>query len=520
MSRLTSHVASDRLGEAARHASLDFLRDAERLHVESCERCRGLFGGYRLTDRLLAAPWREVKVPAVALEPLSRRAALAGRLGGFTAGLGARSLAPLVAVAAVLLLVGAAVALPMLIPTPAASAAASPSETPTSAQGTQAWPSGSAAVDATPVARASGSAGKAPSPPPQPTPAPTPVASPLPLALDTTRIGGDPLAWAPNGDRLLVWSNGKVQVRDDHGRLGASVSADAATWFDSSTFAVAARSSGWRGDGSETVKVMDAGGRVVVSVPGTYNMGGNAFALLLGSGSGELTIASGPGGSGGPGCQFVLWNGHLSDSHDGLPVAFSRDGRKLAVLHPGSVSGGSVSGWLEIVSVPSLDTVSEFRNLNLLVGPGALGSRLGLDAAFSPDGRYLLASGTLVDASRGSSTAAGKGGWLSDGTLITASPDGLLRWPNGRPTLDPRFPGVGTVEASRHGELIYFYGDGRPPLYLAGNGTPYALSLNGIRSIDRLLIAPDGRTIALDGRATDGSSIAAVASLTGGNQGP
>jgi len=209
----------------------------------------------------------------------------------------------------------------------------------------------------------------------------------------------------------------------------------------------------------------------------------------------------------------VVWNGHLSDSRDGVPVAFSHDGSKLAVLHPGSVSGGSVSGWLEIVSVPSLATVSEFRDLNLRVGPGALGSGLGLDATFSPDGRYLLASGTLVDVSRGSSTTAGKGGWLPDGTLVTASADGLLRWRNGRPTLDPRFPGAGTVEVSRHGELVYFYGDGKPPLYLAADGTLYALSLDGIGSIERLLIAPDGRTIALDGRATDGTSIAAVASL-------
>ena len=55
---------------------------------------------------------------------------------------------------------------------------------------------------------------------------------------------------------------------------------------------------------------------------------------------------------------------------------------------------------------------------------------------------------------------------------------------------------------------------GRPALYLNGSGTLYALTLDGVGSIERLLIAPDGRTIALDGRATDGSSIAAVASLT------
>ena len=86
--------------------------------------------------------------------------------------------------------------------------------------------------------------------------------------------------------------------------------------------------------------------------------------MLLGSGSGELTIASqgdaggsgpgssgpgssvGPSGSSGAGWHFVLWNGKLSETHAGVPVAFARDGRRLAVLHPGSVSGGSVGGWL------------------------------------------------------------------------------------------------------------------------------------------------------------------------------
>jgi hypothetical protein len=271
---------------------------------------------------------------------------------------------------------------------------------------------------------------------------------------------------------------------------------------------------------------------VVGTLPGSYGMGATPFATLVGSGSGELAIASrgevdplspsGPSASpsaastepGTPGWHFVLWNGKLSASHDGVPVAFTRDGRRLAVLHPGSVAGGNVTGWLEILATPSLETVAAFNGLTLRLGPGAMGSAYGLDASFSPDGRYLLASGTLVDVTNGSSFVAGKGGWLGDGTLVTASADGLLSWGGGHATLDPRFPGAGTVEASRHGELIYFYGDGKPALYLNGSGTLYALTLDGVGSIERLLIAPDGRTIALDGRATDGSSIAAVASLT------
>jgi len=525
--RLTNHVSSDRLGEAARHASLEYLRDVERRHVETCERCRRLYGGYRLTDRLLAAQWREVKLPAAALERPTRRAALGRLWTDFAAGFDARRLAPFAAIAAVVLLVGTAVGLPRFLPAPAA-APSSLDTTPSVAPGTQAWPSSTSGPAASATTQASGS-GKAPSSQPEPTPAISTAETPQQLVLDTTRLGGDPVAWSPDGSHLLILASGKVQVRDARGVVGGGVFADAAAWFNSSTFAAATRSPT---RGLETIRLVDTGGRVVGTLPGSYGMGATPFATLVGSGSGELAIASrgevdplspsGPSASpsaastepGTPGWHFVLWNGKLSASHDGVPVAFTRDGRRLAVLHPGSVAGGNVTGWLEILATPSLETVAAFNGLTLRLGPGAMGSAYGLDASFSPDGRYLLASGTLVDVTNGSSFVAGKGGWLGDGTLVTASADGLLSWGGGHATLDPRFPGAGTVEASRHGELIYFYGDGKPALYLNGSGTLYALTLDGVGSIERLLIAPDGRTIALDGRATDGSSIAAVASLT------
>jgi hypothetical protein len=142
-----------------------------------------------------------------------------------------------------------------------------------------------------------------------------------------------------------------------------------------------------------------------------------------------------------------------------------------------------------------------------------MGSGYSFDAAFSPAGGYLLASGTLVNLSNGATVATGKGGWLPDGTLVTASNAGLLRWQGGHSSVDPRFPGQGTIEVSRHGDLIYFYGDGRPPLLLNAAGSLDALTLSGVRSIASLLISPSGRAIAFDGRATDGSSITAVAAL-------
>jgi hypothetical protein len=503
---LSGHVPSDRLGEAARHGSLDFLRDAERRHVTACERCQRLYGGYRLTDRLLAAPWRDVKLPPAGAAP-PRRAALAGIFQGVEA----RTLAPIVAVVAIVALVGAALAMPRLLPAPVAVSqpvASRPTPSP-SAPGPVGTPSSSAQPAVSPGAAASGP-GNAPSTQSGPTPAPTQVSSPGLISVEVARIGGDPLAWAPDGKHLLTWSGaGRVTVRDSGGRAVSSANADAAAWVSGSTFAVATRPFGSHGD---SVSILDLSGHAVATVPGSYSAGTSSWPMLLGSGGGELTIAS-QGGWGSPGWGFVMWNGSLSSGHRGVPVAFSTDGRRLAVVEPTSVTGSTVTGSLEILAVPGLSTVADFGGLSLRVGNGSLGSASGFDAAFSPDDRYLLASGTLVDLSRGSLTTTGKGGWLPDGTLVTASNDGLLRWRGGRSSLDPRFPGAGTVEPSPHGELIYFYGDGRPALLLDAGGSLNALTFDRVGSISALLISPDGRTVALDGRATDGSSIAAVASL-------
>ena len=63
----SNHVPSKVLGEAAQRGNLDGLRESERRHVKGCAQCKQLYGGYRLADRLLAAPWQEVKLPAEAV---------------------------------------------------------------------------------------------------------------------------------------------------------------------------------------------------------------------------------------------------------------------------------------------------------------------------------------------------------------------------------------------------------------------------------------------------------------------
>jgi hypothetical protein len=528
------------LGEAACYGSLDCLREIERRHVADCDRCRRLYGGYRLTDRLLAAPWREVNLAPAAVRTPSRWAPLAGFLGN----LNARTLAPALALAAVIVLVGAAVALPRLIPGPAAAthspvAYGTPTNTPSGNPTKTAWPSASGRTVQSPGgAQGSGVVGPGSSPSTGPGSTAPGGGSGTARTLAIAKIGGSPIAWSPDGAHLLSWTQGRqLQIRDTAGRLTGTAAADAAVWVSSSTIAVATRyqapatatgtfvrgsyGPGHRGSqpgntaptrgGGEIVSLINLGGHVTATLPGRYNFwGGVVNGMLVGSGTGELTIASldGPGS-----WHFVLWNGSLSGVQNGLPMAFSRDGSRLAVLRPGFSSGGTVSGSLEIRSVPSLGVAASFPRLNLRAVAGSLGSDYGFDAAFSPDARSLLVSGTLVDLGNGSSLATGKGGWLPDGTLVTSSGSGLVRWHGRAGSPDSRFPGPGTVETASHGELIYFYSNGRPALLLDTTGAIYSLSMSGVRTVSGLLISPSGRSIAFDGRATDGSSITAVATL-------
>jgi hypothetical protein len=538
MSPMThGHVSSDLLGEAARHASLDGLREAERRHVEGCDQCRHLYAGYRLTDRLLTAGWRQTSLPAALLEQQPIRGGVRGLLGGLSLGSGARFLVPVALAGCLAAVVGFGVLLPRLMPSPAPAASGSNTALLS--------PSPSATPEATPDAAASASAeattpdtsaGPTQSTGPSRTDstAPGPVATPRPVAtpgsdvsVKIAALSGWPIAWAPDGSHLLVargsgWTNQRqIQIRDSAGGLTGSFNADHATWVDSHTIAAATQAgggSGGKGPGgsSVTVRLLDLSGNLTATIPGQYSEGGpsSSGAILLGSGSGYLAIAS-QGGWGPSQSTYLLWDGQgLSSAHAGMPIAFSRDGKQLAVLHPsGGSAAASSQGWLEIVAVPSLGTVASLSHTNVRVASQGNGPGYAPDAAFSPDGGFLLVSGTLVDLSRGSTTLVGAGGWLSDGTLLTSNSGAVLRWQGGHSTRDARFVAGGSVETSLHGDVVEFFADNRQPLLLAADGTVRHLNLPGIASLDDLSLAPDGGAVAISGRGTDGSKVIGVAAL-------
>ncbi|MFI5258708.1 MAG: anti-sigma factor family protein [Candidatus Limnocylindrales bacterium] len=516
----TSHVSSDRLGEAASHAGLDGLPETERRHVQGCDQCKRLYAGYRLTDRLLATGWQHAALPVAGPE-LQPRAGLLGRLDG--TGPTPRSLAAIALFLCLATLVGFGLLLPVLAPLK--NSAASPSQTialaPTPSAGTTAGNNAVVSPPGSPAAPGSPEMGTGGTPvkpgPTQGNPATTPTpAAPIALA----SLTGWPVAWAPDGGHLLVahgtgWTmQHQIEVVDSFGRMTGSFTAASATWVNSSTIAIATDGQG--PGGSVTVELVNLKGTVTATLPGQYPQsgGGSTGAVLLGSGTGLVAIAT-HGGWGPSASTFVIWDGHAAGpAHQGMPIAFSDDGTRLAVLHPSGGFGGSSSGWLEIVSVPDLQTIASYPHALIHASTAGNGPGYAPDIAFSPDGGRLFASGTLIDLSSGASVQAGEGGWLPDGTLLTSQGGRVLRWQGMHSVTGPTLSAGGTVVTSRHGDVVEFFNDGRPTVLLTAGGTLEQLDLPGIASIDDAQLAPDGGALAITGHGTNGARVTAVATLS------
>jgi hypothetical protein len=529
---LSGHVSADRLGEAAQTGSFEGLRDSERRHVEGCQKCRNLFAGYRMADKLLAANWRQTTLPASSLvrEPARRR--VLGLLTDFASGFEFRRFAPAALAIMLVAALGLAFELPQLIPatqptaspsasraTPSATASSSASEGQASSQPTASALGPDTGPTASTVAEQSGAVG---TPRTKATPSATPGSAGSPGALAPIAVSSLPawpIAWAPDGRHMLLarvtagFGGGtRMEIRDAAGRVTGTAIGSAGVWVDSARIAIATPTAGQGNHlGGSTISLVDVTGHQVAMLPGQYAgpdlTAGPDGGVLVGSGAGQLALVgqTGPNFSG---ATYVIWNGQtIGPSRQGVPIAFSQDGGDLAVIHPTYGQGGSfgstLAGSLEIVSVSGSKTLAWFPRLRVA-------ARSGL---FSPNDSSLLVSGTLVDLGTGATTSVGNGGWLPDGSLVTVSNGQVTRWQGTHPAADPRFPTGGAVVTSAAGDIVEYFADGRAPLLLATDGTFSQLIVPGNPTVKTLLISPDGRSVAFQGRSQGAATVTVVATI-------
>ena len=290
MSRFSSgHVSSDRLGEAARHASLDGLRDAERtaprrLRPVQAALCR--LSADRPPPGGRVAPGRASRFGA-GREPI--RSGLSGRLRGLSLSprLSPRSLVPVALALCLAALVGLAFVLPQFVPVgkPAATGSTAAQVLPTPSPSSSITPG--VRPTASPPGTPFGSAGPGQSSGvgPESTPAgpgetPANPVTPVPQPPVTlAALPGWPVAWAPDGGHLMVagssgfMSQRSIQILEFHrARMTGSISADSATWVDSRTIAFAGH--GKLPGAAATISLANVSGHVIATLPGRYSESG------------------------------------------------------------------------------------------------------------------------------------------------------------------------------------------------------------------------------------------------------
>jgi WD40 repeat protein len=342
-----------------------------------------------------------------------------------------------------------------------------------------------------------------------------------------TSIEFEPTAWSPDGRHLLAIgalatgsTDNQIHVLAADGRLLYSVKADTAAWVDSTTIAVVVPASSV--PGPALVKLVDMSGREIATLPGSFQedvaTGQQYGAMLLGSGHGDLAILDATG-SAASSWTFVTWDGHaLSKARPGVPIAWSES--PIAVVRPDALTGccGSqyAEGPVELVSASDGQASATYPEVIGRRKVGGVDTLGGYDAAssFSPDGRYLVASGTVLDTHTGESWPTGSGAWLPDGTLLASQDGSINRWTGPVSSGDPRFVPAGKVLVAANAAVaVEYFADLRPELVALSGDTTVRFSIPGVQFLDRVLISPNGQTVAVIGLDARGWEVTSLVQL-------
>jgi hypothetical protein len=205
---------------------------------------------------------------------------------------------------------------------------------------------------------------------PPPTTSPAAAETPWKVLVASDNAGAE---WSPDGRWLLVWdqvTNGTpadrhVSLDDAQGNVIRAFDGENPVWLDAHSFVITR-------DGKSYLGIVDAATLTPISPTLTdhvYSNGRGALAY-------ETRNAFGAA------ARFVVWRpAGASAPHPGVPVAWSRDGTKLAVWHWTSGTGPESSGWLEVLSWPGLRQLAAIHDHPS--GPFLHGT------LFDPSGRYV-----------------------------------------------------------------------------------------------------------------------------------
>jgi hypothetical protein len=207
------------------------------------------------------------------------------------------------------------------------------------------------------------------------TPVPSPSATtPTPMPTLSGKViypgTGADIAWSPDGAELVFSSDNEVDVIGVDGKQLETLPGFRVAWLDAHTLAVL------QDNGQAYVAQLGGGTRSPIAGQYSDMIGGSGGQVAL-----QLKEQSTD--------EYRVWSqsSGLSAIRDGLLVAFSPDGKKLAVVHNPEpcCTGGSLSPNPATLDVTDVATGKSLATDRQIMSSGTLGYR----AVFSPDSRWI-----------------------------------------------------------------------------------------------------------------------------------
>ena len=279
----------------------------------------------------------------------------------------------------------------------------------------------------------------------------------------------------------------------------------------------------WTGARTFLVSRAPSGGSVVSGSLDSGALSSVADATFAGLvASGHLAAALGLPWTDSTQARFVVWQaGAVGPPQPGIPLAWSPDGSRLAVVHVtqhGQSTGGEDAGWLEVLRVPSLASVAAIHAPPIGVRGAPIFDASGTHLAWP----WADASGAgvaILDLASGHVVTLNLGGVESlawDGTRLLAA-----EWQRGQigafdsagAALPSDLPFADRVSVSPAG-ILATYELGQGSAIVRDGGTVQTLPVCG-KQVSGISWAPDGRAFLASCIQADGTPATVLVELSG-----